>query len=165
MWGHFSWGGHTYFASRARAMMPATMGADTEVPVWPSVQRCLRSVVTCGERSCSPQNAPSMGTTPSSTPDLLPERRWTCGSQPLPWLQCHQGAQSPKNASKIHLVHEKTPLYLHFPLLKGAKTIWKGEKIHWDVDELEEKVDEGEWADVGASPGVHVELGQIKHFP
>lgn len=33
-------------ASRARAMIPAAMGADTEVPVWPSVQRCRRSVVT-----------------------------------------------------------------------------------------------------------------------
>lgn len=32
-------GGGTYFASKAKAMMPATMGADTEVPVWPSVQR------------------------------------------------------------------------------------------------------------------------------
>lgn len=29
----------TYFASKAKAMMPATMGAETEVPVWPSVQR------------------------------------------------------------------------------------------------------------------------------
>lgn len=37
----------TYFASKAKAMMPATMGAETEVPVWPSVQRCRRSVVTC----------------------------------------------------------------------------------------------------------------------
>ena len=36
----------TYFASKAKAMMPATMGADTEVPVWPSVQRWRRSVVT-----------------------------------------------------------------------------------------------------------------------
>lgn len=36
----------TYFASKAKAMMPATMGAETEVPVWPSVQRCRRSVVT-----------------------------------------------------------------------------------------------------------------------
>lgn len=49
-------------------MMPATIGADTEVPVWPSVQRCLRSVVTWGGRSCSPQNAPSTGTNPSTTP-------------------------------------------------------------------------------------------------
>ena len=37
----------TDLASRARAMMPATMGAETDVPVWPSVHRCLRSVVTC----------------------------------------------------------------------------------------------------------------------
>lgn len=29
----------TYFASKAKAMIPATMGAETEVPVWPSVQR------------------------------------------------------------------------------------------------------------------------------
>lgn len=36
----------TYFASSAKAMMPATMGAETEVPVWPSVQRWRRSVVT-----------------------------------------------------------------------------------------------------------------------
>ena len=28
----------TYFASNAKAMIPATMGAETEVPVWPSVQ-------------------------------------------------------------------------------------------------------------------------------
>lgn len=28
----------TYFASSAKAMTPATMGAETEVPVWPSVQ-------------------------------------------------------------------------------------------------------------------------------
>lgn len=38
--------GSSYLASKARAMIPATMGADTEVPVWPSVQRFLRSVVT-----------------------------------------------------------------------------------------------------------------------
>ena len=37
----------TDLASRARAMTPATMGAETDVPVWPSVQRCRRSVVTC----------------------------------------------------------------------------------------------------------------------
>lgn len=36
----------TYFASKAKAMMPATIGAETEVPVWPSVQRWRRSVVT-----------------------------------------------------------------------------------------------------------------------
>ena len=37
----------TDLASRARAMTPATMGAETDVPVWLSVQRCRRSVVTC----------------------------------------------------------------------------------------------------------------------
>lgn len=35
-----------YLASKARAMIPATMGAETEVPVWPSVQCFFRSVVT-----------------------------------------------------------------------------------------------------------------------
>lgn len=34
-----------YLASRASAIMPAAMGAEAEVPVWLSVQRCLRSVV------------------------------------------------------------------------------------------------------------------------
>lgn len=34
-----------YLASRASAMMPAAMGAEADVPVWLSVQRCLRSVV------------------------------------------------------------------------------------------------------------------------
>jgi len=35
----------SYFASSASAMMPAAIGAEAEVPVWLSVQRCLRSVV------------------------------------------------------------------------------------------------------------------------
>jgi len=35
-----------YFASNVRAMIPAAMGADAEVPECSSVQRCLRSVVT-----------------------------------------------------------------------------------------------------------------------
>lgn len=34
-----------YLASSANAMMPAAMGAEADVPVWLSVQRCLRSVV------------------------------------------------------------------------------------------------------------------------
>lgn len=37
----------SYLASRARAMMAAAMGAEADVPVWLSVQRCLRSVVIC----------------------------------------------------------------------------------------------------------------------
>lgn len=40
----------SYFASRARAIMAAAMGAEAEVPVWLSVQRCLRSVVICKKR-------------------------------------------------------------------------------------------------------------------
>lgn len=35
----------SYFASKASAMIPAAIGADADVPVWLSVQRCLRSVV------------------------------------------------------------------------------------------------------------------------
>lgn len=30
-------------------MMAAAMGAEADVPVWLSVQRCLRSVVICSE--------------------------------------------------------------------------------------------------------------------
>lgn len=37
----------TYFASRARAMIPAASGAEADVPVWESVHFDLRSVVTC----------------------------------------------------------------------------------------------------------------------
>lgn len=37
----------SYFASKAKAMMAAAMGAEADVPVWLSVQRCLRSVVIC----------------------------------------------------------------------------------------------------------------------
>lgn len=34
-----------YFASRARAKMPAARGADAEVPVWVSVQSLCRSAL------------------------------------------------------------------------------------------------------------------------
>lgn len=44
------WKEWTDFASRARAMTPATIGADTEVPVWPSVHLWRRSVVTCHQK-------------------------------------------------------------------------------------------------------------------
>lgn len=36
----------TYFASSARAMIPAASGAEAEVPVWESVHFDFRSVVT-----------------------------------------------------------------------------------------------------------------------
>lgn len=38
-------------------MIPATMGAETDVPVWPSVQRWRRSVVTCMKERCVKQDA------------------------------------------------------------------------------------------------------------
>lgn len=41
----------SYFASRAKAIIAAAMGAEADVPVWLSVHRCLRSVVICGKRS------------------------------------------------------------------------------------------------------------------
>lgn len=42
----------SYFASSAKAMMPAAIGAEAEVPVWLSVQRCLRSVVIWKKLNC-----------------------------------------------------------------------------------------------------------------
>lgn len=62
--------------------MPATMGADTEVPVWLSVQRCRRSVVTCRERSCSPQRCSRCGHYPTEHSrfiEMLPGRSQACG--------------------------------------------------------------------------------------
>ena len=37
-----------YFASRARAKMPAARGAEAEVPVWVSVQSLCRSALVWG---------------------------------------------------------------------------------------------------------------------
>ena len=121
--------GYTYFASKAKAMMPATMGADTEVPVWPSVQRCRRSVVTCGERSCSPctaGDAPGAGATPSSTPGLL--RMLPAGSRacryPTPAMApTPSGCSEPQKMGCRYVWRMRKHPRLHFPLLKGAKTI------------------------------------------
>lgn len=114
--------------------MPATMGADTEVPVWPSVQRCRRSVVTCRERSCSPcaaRDAAGAGATPLSTPGLLgmlPAGSRACrypspAMGPTP-LGC---SEPPQNGLQICLVHEKIPL-LTFSFVQRCKNYLKGEK-------------------------------------
>lgn len=52
-------------------MMPATIGADTEVPVWPSVQRCRRSVVTCERGAAAPKILPARAL-PQQTSTLSP---------------------------------------------------------------------------------------------
>jgi len=51
----------TYFASSARAQIPAARGADAEVPVWSSVHWLCMSVVSCSNHVTQSQQSPIHG--------------------------------------------------------------------------------------------------------
>lgn len=93
----------------------------------------------------------SMGTTPSSTPDLLgccQRGDEPAGTQPLPRLQCRQGPQSLKNGLQIHLVHKKPPRTYIFLCSKVQKLFERGKKSAGG---------KGEWSCVSWWVWVHVQ--------
>lgn len=123
-------------------MMPATMGADTEVPVWPSVQRCRRSVVTCTERSC--WRCSQSGLYPMEHPKFP----WDAASGELSlWVPkpamapTSLGCSEPqKKGLQTHLVHEKTSLLLFSFAERCKKCLKRGKKDNFAPDQLEKKV-------------------------